>query len=87
MSVFSSICLCTMHVPGDCRGQDGMSEPLELELQMVMHCHVGAGNQTQTLQEQVLLKYNTGYIFFFSLFHSLIACSFSCTSWSVSVYC
>lgn len=40
------------HVPHVCfvpRGQKKMPDPLELELQKVVSCHVGAGTQTQTL--------------------------------------
>jgi hypothetical protein len=29
--------------------------PLELEVQMVVSCHMGAGNQTQVLEEQQVL--------------------------------
>lgn len=38
-----------MHMPGAQGGQKMMSDPLELELLMVVSCHVGAGNQTQVL--------------------------------------
>lgn len=40
------------HVPHVCFvpiGQKKMPDPLELELQKVVSCHVGAGTQTQTL--------------------------------------
>lgn len=32
-----------MYVSGACRGQKKASDPVELELQMVMSCHVGSG--------------------------------------------
>lgn len=41
-------CLCTIHVPGACGGQKGISDPLGLELEMVVGCHVGTGNQTKS---------------------------------------
>jgi hypothetical protein len=34
---------------GDCRGQKWMSDPLELELQMVVSCHRSVGNRTQVI--------------------------------------
>ena len=37
-------CVCTMFVTGVHVGLKGMSDPLELELQMVVSHHVGAGN-------------------------------------------
>jgi hypothetical protein len=36
--------VCTIHMPGACRGQERVSAPLELVLQVVMNCHVGTGN-------------------------------------------
>lgn len=30
-------------------------DPLELDLEMVVHCHVGAGNKPSPLQEQTVL--------------------------------
>lgn len=38
-----------MPVPGACRGQKGMSDALEPDLQIAVNCHMGAGNQTWTL--------------------------------------
>ena len=36
------VCLCIMCVPGACRGQKRASDPVELELQIVVRCHVDA---------------------------------------------
>lgn len=42
-------CMCSMHVPGACRGQKRGSDPLDLELElgMVIICHMGAWDQNQ----------------------------------------
>jgi hypothetical protein len=42
----SSMCVpvCTMCMSGTYRGQKRLSDPLVLELQMVVSCHEGAGN-------------------------------------------
>lgn len=37
--------MCAMCVPGACRGQKRVSDPLELELQMVVSHNAGAGNR------------------------------------------
>ena len=37
------ICLCTMCMPGACRGQKRALDSLELELQRTVHYHLGAG--------------------------------------------
>ena len=34
------VCMCTICLPGDCGGQESTSDPLELELQMVVSHHV-----------------------------------------------
>ena len=53
---FSCICVCVPHTHSVQECQKKMSDPLELELQTVVSCHVGAGNQTLVLlQGQVLL--------------------------------
>ena len=39
----------TAHIPGVCRGWKRVLDPLQLELQMVVSCHVGAENQTWVL--------------------------------------
>ena len=38
------VCLCIMHMLGSCGGQKKISDPLELESQTVVSCHVGAEN-------------------------------------------
>lgn len=50
-------CLCTMCVPGVSGGQKQALDPLELELQMFVNCHVDARNQTWVLRKssQVIL--------------------------------
>lgn len=40
------------HVPGACRGQKRALAPLELELPMVMGCHVSLGSEPWPRQEQ-----------------------------------
>ena len=47
MSVLPAYVFCAMNVFG--MYQKNASDPLELELQMVMSYHVGAENQTQDL--------------------------------------
>ena len=47
-------CIASLHVGmpvlcNACRGQKEVLDPLELELWMVVSCHVGAGNRTQVL--------------------------------------
>lgn len=41
------VCLCTTCLSGAYRGQKRASDLLGLQLQMVVSCHMGAGNQTQ----------------------------------------
>lgn len=41
--------MCTMCMPRDHRGQKKVSYPLELELQVFLSNHVGAGNKTWVL--------------------------------------
>lgn len=38
------ICLCTVRMPGVCRGKKRALVPPELEIQMVVNLNVGAGN-------------------------------------------
>lgn len=38
------VCLCTTCMPVACESQKRVSDPLELELQVIMSCHVGAEN-------------------------------------------
>lgn len=38
------MCLCTIYVPGILGGQKTVLDVLELELQMVVSYHVGAGD-------------------------------------------
>lgn len=39
-------CISVFHMPGTCEGQKRVSVVLGLELQMVISCHLGAGNWT-----------------------------------------
>lgn len=41
------VCLCTACMPGANGGQKEVLDPLELDIQMVVNQHVGAGNWTQ----------------------------------------
>lgn len=41
------VCLCTTCIFGEHRGQKMVSDPLGLELHMIVSLHVGSGNQTQ----------------------------------------
>lgn len=43
------ICMYTTCMPGVLEGQQRTSDPLGLELQMVVNCHVGTSSQTQVL--------------------------------------
>lgn len=38
------VCVLTTQVLDACKGQKRVSYPLELELQMIISCHVGSGN-------------------------------------------
>ena len=50
LCILSGLYVCTLYVrlvaPGD---QKRVLSPLELELQMIVNCHVGAGIQIQVL--------------------------------------
>lgn len=61
--------------PGYCRDQKRVSEPLKPEFQMVVICHVGAGNGTPVLcrssqgpQPLSHLSSSTAQLFYFLLF-------------------
>lgn len=43
------VCLCITCMPGSFEGQKKASDPLGLELQNFVNCHVGAGNRTLNL--------------------------------------
>lgn len=47
-----------MNMPDAHRGQQRELYPLELELRRVLHCHVGAKNQTQVLRKSIKCSYN-----------------------------
>lgn len=47
MSVFSTY-VCTVCMPGACRDQKGVSDPLELELWVFVNHRVGAWNGTRS---------------------------------------
>ena len=42
--MYMYVCMYAMCVPGAHRSQNRAKDPLELELKMVVRCHVGAGN-------------------------------------------
>lgn len=48
------VCLCTMCVPGIHRDHRKLSDFPLLGLQMVMSCHMGAGNGTQASKRAAL---------------------------------
>ena len=51
-----SVSACMFYMSGAYRGQKRALDPLELELQTVVNCHMGAGNQILIpLKEQPLL--------------------------------
>lgn len=47
--------VCSPHVCGIHGSQKRVMDPLRLELQTVMRCHVGAENGTWILEQQMLL--------------------------------
>ena len=66
-----------MHACSAHGGQKRAVEPLEVELQTVVSCHVGARNQTQVLEEQLVFSaepsfHLTGPIFFLSLHSGVV---------------
>lgn len=44
MSVFAYMCICALYMPDVLEGQKRAPNTSESELQMLMRCHVGAGN-------------------------------------------
>ena len=48
------VCLCTACMPGIGRGQKRASDPLELELEMVVGLHESAGNRIQEEKQMFL---------------------------------
>lgn len=49
MNVFSCMCVCAMYMPDILKGQKRASDTSVSELQMLVRCHVGAGNQVWLL--------------------------------------
>lgn len=49
------VCLCIMCMPGAHKSQKKALDPLPLELQKIVSCHVGAGNNPGPLQEEQVL--------------------------------
>ena len=56
MDVCIHVCLCTAFMHGPCKCKKWASDPLELELLMVMSHHMGAGN----VFTMVFIKSNGG---------------------------
>lgn len=53
------MCVCALSVPGACEGQRMVSDPLEVELQMVVNYHVvWLGLDLASRQEQQVLMIN-----------------------------
>lgn len=50
------VCVCIPHACGVPRGHNGMLDPLNLELEMVVHCHVSARTQTWVPKEQPVIS-------------------------------
>ena len=48
-----NVCVCTVCMPGAKRDQKRTSDPLELELQIVICCCVVTGNQTLVLYKNI----------------------------------
>ena len=48
------VCLCTLCVPDACGGQKKVSDLLDLELQMIVSCHVGAESRSSAGAARVL---------------------------------
>ena len=44
--------MCATCVSGECRRQERASDPMELELWVIINCHMDAGNSAGPLQEQ-----------------------------------
>lgn len=53
---------CIMCVRSALRGQNRMSDPLELKLQMVVGCSIGTGNQTQVLWKNSHCSYPLNHL-------------------------
>ena len=68
-----SVCLCVTFIPGSKGGQQRVTEVLELELQMVVTCHVDAENQLCPLE-----KLLTAEPFLQPLFHKYILNQSTC---------
>lgn len=49
MNAFLHVRLCTMCVPGDQGDQKTVSDTMELKLQTIVKCNVGAGNGSWVL--------------------------------------
>lgn len=49
MSVFACVCICAVYMLDVLEGQKRASNTSESELQMLVRCHVGAGNQVWLL--------------------------------------
>lgn len=47
--------MCTMYIPGACRGQKKVPDSLELELQTVVRYRVGSRNMDSLEDQKILL--------------------------------
>ena len=45
-------CMCVTCIPGALRGEKRVSDPLKLDLQRIVSCHMGVGLEPCPLQEQ-----------------------------------
>lgn len=49
MNILLHICICTICLPGALGEQRRALDTLELELQVIVNCHLDSRNQTQVL--------------------------------------
>lgn len=53
---FACVCICVLQACGAHGSQKRASDLMELELQVVVSCHVGAGHQTWVLYRSTVLS-------------------------------
>lgn len=60
--VYVHECLCTLCMPIAHRSQKRASDPLKLELQVAVRCHVSAENQTWVLKRRSQCSQPLGHL-------------------------
>jgi hypothetical protein len=68
----SNLCLITNYVPSGLKGQKRASDPLRLEFQMIVSCHMGAEDQTRVLWKSS--QWSEPLIHLSSLFIHFLTC-------------